>query len=180
MSTDERATTQPGDVAGSAAQRYPWHVAPPAVAPVRPEIQRRRAGFVTRAAANTVDLAVVALILASGYVVVVAFRLLTDPASFRFPAPGLGPALLVGEIVHVLYFSFAWVTAGRTYGDRLLGLRVVDAHGHRTGWLLAIGRAVFCVAFPLGLFWVLISPANRSVQDVVLRTSVIYDWSDSG
>jgi hypothetical protein len=33
------------------------------------------------------------------------------------------------------------------------------------------------VAFPIGLAWAIISRRNRSVQDVVLRTIVIYDWS---
>ncbi len=37
-------------------------------------------------------------------------------------------------------------------------------------------RSAFCTVFPFGLLWVIPSGANRSVQDVVLRTSVIYDW----
>ena len=41
----------------------------------------------------------------------------------------------------------------------------------------ALLRAVGYVVFPIGLLWVAISPANRSVQDVILRSSVIYDWS---
>jgi hypothetical protein len=36
-------------------------------------------------------------------------------------------------------------------------------------------RALLCVLFPVGLLWVLLSGENRSVQDVVLRTSVVYD-----
>ena len=40
----------------------------------------------------------------------------------------------------------------------------------------ALLRAVFNVVFPLGLAWVVVSRQNRSIQDVVLRTSVIYDW----
>jgi hypothetical protein len=35
-------------------------------------------------------------------------------------------------------------------------------------------RAVLCVIFPVGLLWVLVSQENRSAQDLVLRTSVIY------
>jgi len=40
----------------------------------------------------------------------------------------------------------------------------------------AFMRAVLCVIFPVGLAWVLVSRHNRSLQDVVLRTSVVYDW----
>ena len=42
----------------------------------------------------------------------------------------------------------------------------------------ALLRAAFCVAFPIGLFWCVVSRKNRSVQDVVLRTSVIHDWAN--
>jgi hypothetical protein len=34
---------------------------------------------------------------------------------------------------------------------------------------------VLCTLFPIGLVWVLVSGENRSVQDVLLRTSVVYD-----
>jgi hypothetical protein len=37
-------------------------------------------------------------------------------------------------------------------------------------------RAVFCVAFPPLLFWAIVN--RRSVQDLVLRTAVIYDWAE--
>jgi hypothetical protein len=43
----------------------------------------------------------------------------------------------------------------------------------------ALLRAAFCVFFPIGLLWCAGSRANRSVQDVVLRSSVVYDWSPS-
>ena len=36
-------------------------------------------------------------------------------------------------------------------------------------------RAVLCTIFPIGLLWVLVSGENRSVQDLLLRTSVAYD-----
>ena len=65
---------------------------------------------------------------------------------------------------------------GRTYGCHVLGLRVVSYRGSRMRPLGALLRAVFCVFFPIGLLWCAASRANRSVQDVVLRTSVVYDW----
>jgi hypothetical protein len=37
-------------------------------------------------------------------------------------------------------------------------------------------RAALYAIFPIGLLWVLGSGQNRSLQDLVLRTSVIYDW----
>ncbi len=35
-----------------------------------------------------------------------------------------------------------------------------------------------CVLFPLGLFWSAISRRNASLQDLLVRTSVIYDWHE--
>jgi hypothetical protein len=35
---------------------------------------------------------------------------------------------------------------------------------------------VLYAAFPLGLAWVAVSRDSRSVQDLLLRTSVVYDW----
>ena len=58
-----------------------------------------------------------------------------------------------------------------------MGLRVLNAKGTRLGLAPASLRAVFCVLFPIGLFWVPFSSDNRSVQDLVLRTAVVYDWA---
>jgi uncharacterized RDD family membrane protein YckC len=76
----------------------------------------------------------------------------------------------------VPYLTLSWRLTGRTYGDQLLGLRVVNYEGRQMRFVGALLRALFCAVFPLGLLWVAVSPANRSVQDVVLRTSVVYDW----
>jgi uncharacterized RDD family membrane protein YckC len=80
-------------------------------------------------------------------------------------------------VVLTAYLAVGWVSTGQTFGGRLLGLRVVDRHGRRLGPGLALARSVLCVLFPILLFWVVLSRENRSVQDILLRTSVVYDWS---
>ena len=45
------------------------------------------------------------------------------------------------------------------------------------GFVRAVVRAVLCALFPLLLVWVAVNRHNRSVQDLVVGTSVIYDWS---
>ena len=75
-----------------------------------------------------------------------------------------------------LLFTVAWSSTGRSYGDRILGLRVIDRRGERLGFAGALVRAVLCVAFPPLLFWAIVN--RRSVQDLVLRTAVIYDWAE--
>ncbi len=74
------------------------------------------------------------------------------------------------------YLTASWATTGRTYGDHLLGLRVLSYRGERMMLAGAAARAALYVVFPIGVLYVGLSPANRSVQDVLLRTSVVYDW----
>jgi uncharacterized RDD family membrane protein YckC len=140
-------------------------------------LQGRRAGLISRLLANTVDFGVAAGIVAGGYAAVTALRFLWNSRTFTFPAPGLGPLVLAGSAVLMVYLTACWTATGRTYGDHLLGLRVVGNRGRLLRPAGALARAVLCVAFPIGLLWIVISRDNRSVQDVLLRSSVIYDWS---
>jgi uncharacterized RDD family membrane protein YckC len=146
----------------------PWEARP---------FQGQRAGIVTRTAANVLDALLVVGVLACGYVAWCAARFLVNPKSFSFPTVSFLAVLICGGIVLFTYFTVAWATTGRTFGDQQLGLRVVNPGGDRLRWPLAVVRAVFCVLLPIGLYWAIISPTNRSVQDSVLRTSVIYDWT---
>jgi uncharacterized RDD family membrane protein YckC len=139
--------------------------------------QGQRAGIVTRLVANTVDLIVVLVIVAFLYGGILGFLFLLQPSSFTFPSWLPVSVPLIGLIVVLPYLAFSWAATGRTYGDQLLGLRVISRSGRplRTGQ--AILRAAFCVVFPIGVLWVAVSSSQKSVQDIVLRTSVVYDWT---
>lgn len=158
---------------------YPWHAPPPRQdlrVLTRPDIQGRRAGFVTRMLANIVDAGVVIGVLFGAYATVSIVKFLWAPQAFHFPAPTLGFALILGGAVEFVYLTVAWHTWGRSWGDQLLGLRVLSFRGTHLLWAGATVRAALCVTIPIGLVWVLVSRENRSIQDVVLRTSVVYDW----
>ena len=148
-----------------------------AIPPAARGLQGRRAGLVSRLLANTVDFCIVALVVAAGYAGAAALRFLWNSRTFTFPAPGFGVLVIVGGVVMVLYLATCWTATGRTYGDHLLGLRVVNWRGRRLRPVGALMRAVLCVLFPIGLFWIALSRENRSLQDVLLRSSVVYDWS---
>jgi uncharacterized RDD family membrane protein YckC len=157
---------------------YPWHDALPSeiiAEGSRASIQGTRAGLITRSIANIADLVVVTLLVAAGYFAVAATRFLLSPTTFSFPAPSPETLLILGLWLLAVYFAITWAVVGGTYGDRLLGLRVTDDRGARLGWGRCATRAVLCTLFPIGLVWVLVSRENRSVQDVLLRTSVVYD-----
>jgi len=144
-------------------------------ADVRADVRGTRAGLVTRALANIADLFVVTLLVAGGYAAVAATRFLLSPTGFTLPQPALSTVLLVGLCVQAVYFAVTWAVVGGTYGNRLLGLRVTDDRGARLRWGRCATRAVLCTLVPVGLLWVLVSRENRSVQDLLLRTSVRYD-----
>jgi uncharacterized RDD family membrane protein YckC len=160
---------------------YPWHAAhaPAGTGPSaqRQDIQGHRAGAVTRLLAAALDLGVVLLVLVTGYLAVSAVRFLWKPAAFRFPAPAFELVLILGAAVCTVYLALFWSLTGRTYGATVLGIRVVDERGRSLRPLVASARAALCVLVPIGLLWVLVSAQNRSAQDVLLRTSVVHDWT---
>ena len=120
---------------------------------------------------------VLVVILLGLYAALATTAFLIDPRSFSFPDPHLGYLIVIGTVILWTYLTIGWWATGRTYGKHVMGLRVVNFDGERMHLLGAALRAAFCIVFPIGLFWVLVSSANRSVQDVVLRSSVPYDWS---
>ncbi|MGX7678987.1 RDD family protein [Jatrophihabitans sp. DSM 45814] len=139
--------------------------------------QGHRAGIVSRTIAAAVDLLVVVAIVTGCYLALAAVLFAVNPTSFSWPDSFAWSIPLVGFVIVVPYLTLSWCTTGRTYGDALLGLRVININGRRMRLPGAVLRAVLCVVFPIGLLWTLFSPANRSLQDMVLRTSVIYDWA---
>jgi uncharacterized RDD family membrane protein YckC len=138
--------------------------------------QGRRAGLVTRAVASVIDAAVVATLLAGAYLAVCALLFLARPARFDFPTPAFWFDVAVGYVVTTVYLGMTWHSGGRTYGCHVMGLRVTDHEGGLLSLVTAYLRALFCVVFPLGLAWVAVSRWNSSLQDLVLHTSVLYDW----
>ena len=152
---------------------------PPTILTVPAEarsFQGDRAGIVSRVLANAIDFAILVVVLGAGYLGWSAWLFLRRGASFRFPTVTYQGTYVVGAIVLTLLFTAAWSSTGRSYGDRLLGLRVIDRRGERLGLAHAFVRAVLCVAFPPLLFWAVVD--RRSVQDLVLHTAVIYDWAE--
>jgi uncharacterized RDD family membrane protein YckC len=77
--------------------------------------------------------------------------------------------------VAVGYLTVGWAVAGRTVGGAVLGVRVVSRGGGRLGWLRSACRALLCVLVPLGLLWAAVSARRRSVQDLLVRSAVLYD-----
>lgn len=137
---------------------------------------QRPAGIVTRGLASVIDLGVVLSMLGAAYVALAFVVLMLSPQAFVFPEPGVILSISAWLAVSVVYLTVCWATTGRTVGSLAMGLRVTNRRHRRIGWIVAAMRAGGCVFFPIGLLWVAVDPRRRSVQDLVLRTIVVYDW----
>ena len=138
--------------------------------------QGQRAGLVTRLVANSVDALSVSVALLASYAGFNAVLFLMSPRNFEFATASVLLSVTTALLALIIYMTVAWSITGRTYGDHVMGLRVVGRRGDRVWPPAALVRAALCVGFPIGLLWCGVSASRRSVQDLVVRTSVIYDW----
>jgi uncharacterized RDD family membrane protein YckC len=141
--------------------------------------QGERAGFVTRSLAASIDVGLVFLTVLGTVAVFWMLSFIVNPSDAAFGAgrvPKPWVAVLYGYVLNVAYWTVGWATGGRTIGNLIMGVRVVNFRGQRMRWAGAFLRSLFCTLFPIGLIWVIVSGQNRSVQDTVMRTNVIHDW----
>src|SRR3954451_12272294 len=153
----------------SAADRGPVH----RVAAVEP-VPVGAAGIASRTAANMIDFAVTASLLAGAYIGYATFRFLLRPRAFSFPAPSLLLVIIAGSVLSGLYLAVCGATTGRTYGDLVLGLRVITRGRDHLRPVTAILRAAACVLIPVGLAWSGIDRRRGCCQDILLRPPVFY------
>jgi uncharacterized RDD family membrane protein YckC len=138
--------------------------------------QGQRAGLVTRVIAAVLDSLVVGVVLLGGYLGLVGLLFLFSPRSFTFPDLGVVFSLAAAFVVAVVYLTVFWTLSGRTYGQLVMGLRVLGYGGRRLRFVKALLRAVFVVVLPIGIVWIPFSRNNKSLQDLFLATRVVYDW----
>jgi uncharacterized RDD family membrane protein YckC len=145
--------------------------------PAARAIQGVRAGLISRLLAAGIDLAVVSLAATGAIVASSVWRyFFSGGATPTLRWPSQAGLVSLGGALLVLYLTWGWGRTGRTIGKRVLGLALVTASGGRVSWSVAAVRAILYAAFPLGLLWSGVSRSNRSVQDVLLGTAVVYDW----
>ncbi|CAB4755973.1 unannotated protein [freshwater metagenome] len=138
--------------------------------------QGHRSGIVTRALAVAIDISVTIVVMLVNYGLLWLFLLLIAPIHL-FEMPEASWFFLAGFVLLWAYWTASWALSGRTLGNHLMGLQVVDYKGKRLSWPLSALRSIFSMVFPIGLLWVVVSPTNRSVQDTILRTGVVHNWS---
>jgi uncharacterized RDD family membrane protein YckC len=130
---------------------------------------------VTRLLAAAVDAVVVVVVTALLDLAAAGARFVWSPVDFRWPRPTTDVIVVVLLLVAVVYLAVGWALTGRTYGSRLMGLRVLSSQGQLLGWTRSVLRALMSVLWPVGLLWSGISRTRLSLADIVLRTVVVYD-----
>lgn len=171
---DSNAPDLPENPVAHSSALPSWSAAVPYAAR---SFQGHRAGFVTRAVAAGIDFAAVAGGMGLVYLGWVALLFVVNPTQVRLPSLPFAVVLTAAAVTNWLVLATSWATTGRSLGARVMGIRVVSFRGRVMRPSGAALRAAFCLGFMPGLFWVIISNQNRSLQDTVMRTSVIHDWT---
>jgi len=136
------------------------------------------AGFVTRAIAFAIDIALIDLAAATvGVVVGLGLSALDVPDVVVTAAVAVGAVAFIAWSAG--YFLTFWSTTGQTPGSRIMGVRVACA---QTGEPLRMRSAVvrlvgmLLAAIPLcaGFLLILVDDRRRGLQDRLARTVVVY------
>ena len=136
------------------------------------------AGFVTRAIAFAIDVALIDLAAAFVAVVVgLGISALDVPDTVKTITVAIGGVVFIAWFVG--YFAIFWSTTGQTPGARIMGVRVVCA---RSGGPVSLRAAVvrlagmLLAAIPLfaGFLLILVDDRRRGLQDRLARTVVRY------
>ena len=139
-------------------------------------MQGQRAGVISRFLADAIDLLVIVAAVLVVYFAVSGVRFLLHPRQFTWPEVSALNLGTIGWVLLIVYLTIGWANTGRTWGKSVLGLRVVSSRDTGLPLWRAFVRAVLCALFPIGLFWSAVSSRNESVQDLLVRTTVVYDW----
>jgi uncharacterized RDD family membrane protein YckC len=136
-----------------------------------------RAGFASRVAAAVIDLVAITLLCLTFLAILALARYLISGPPLNPPTVSRATEVASSTGLAVIYLATGWAIAGRTVGMQILGLRLISRSGKLLRPARALVRAALCLVFPAGLLWVLVSRRNASVQDLILHTVVVYDWT---
>lgn len=150
----------------------------PDLAPDVEELQGRRAGFVTRALAYSID----AMIVIIG-VPVILYGIAVVQGMLHLEAPQYPPDIpdWLSASISVLwtfwYFVGLWWATGRTIGAIVMGMRVVGRKHRRVGIIAATVRwwVMVLTLFVVGEVWLIFSKSRLALHDRAARTQVVYD-----
>ena len=136
------------------------------------------AGLVTRSIAFAIDVAIVEAVAALVGVTIGLGLSILSISSLVETIVGVILAL-AWVIWSAGYFVFFWSTTGQTPGNRIMGIRVLDARGRgplkpRRAALRVVGLVLAAIPLFAGYLMMLWDDRARCFQDRLARTVVIY------
>ncbi|HVG99930.1 MAG TPA: RDD family protein [Miltoncostaeaceae bacterium] len=137
--------------------------------------QGMRAGLASRLSSAAIDV-IVWIFLMIGLVILVAGIRALFTGTFELEVYSEETRGPVATLVLLAYLAYGWGLNGRTVGMVLMGLRAVGRDGSDLSPWRGFWRAALYLIFLPGILWVLVSRKNASIQDLLLRTAVVYDW----
>ena len=160
-----------------------WQGPPQGAAPessIQAGVDFRYAGFWIRALAYVIDavlINVVAFVLGLVFAIVAVIvnpNVVADSQSTTFNIADQ----LVGLLISFGYFAGLWTLNGATYGQRWLGMRVVDVATFQPprpaqAALRWLGLMLSFVALCIGVIWVAFDPQKQGWMDKLAGTVVI-------
>jgi uncharacterized RDD family membrane protein YckC len=141
------------------------------------------AGFVTRAIAFAIDVALIDL--AAAFVAIVVGL---GISALEVPDVVVTIAIAIGGVAYVAwfvgYFATFWSTTGQTPGARVMGVRVVCASGGepvrlRAAVVRLAGMVLAAIPLFAGFLLILVDDRRRGLQDRLARTVVVYASDES-
>ena len=147
----------------------------------RREVTGHYAGPVGRTLAFALDSAVITLVYAGAGA---TFDWLASTFLDESLVGGLNPWISAAAFTTwaFVYFFGSLAVAGHTFGQALVGLRVVARDGSTLPVLSALARTIVTplsfLLFGLGLVGVVIGREHRALHDVVGRSAVVLDFGD--
>jgi uncharacterized RDD family membrane protein YckC len=141
------------------------------------------AGFVTRAIAFAIDVALIDL--AAAFVAIVVGL---GISALDVPDVVVTIAIAIGGVAYVAwfvgYFATFWSTTGQTPGARVMGVRVVCASGTepvrlRAAVVRLAGMVLAAIPLFAGFLLILVDDRRRGLQDRLARTVVVYASDES-
>ncbi|MGZ4690725.1 MAG: RDD family protein [Acidimicrobiia bacterium] len=142
------------------------------------ELQGHRAGLASRVTADAIDWGIVVAIYVGILVAIGLTEFLVARTSFTVPRPPLAVTVSAEWVIAVLYLTAGWSGTGRTIGKSVMGLRAVTNKGLALRPRRAFLRALICATLgAITLAWVIVSRRRAGIHDVVLQTTVVYDWT---
>jgi uncharacterized RDD family membrane protein YckC len=155
-----------------------------AVAEPRSAPSADEAGLVTRVLAFAADIVVIDVVaLVVGAVVAIAVSAFPIPHHVRTVLVAVG-AVAAG-LWAVGYFVFFWSSSGRTPGNRLMQIRVVDASAPeplplRRAVARVFGAILSALLLFIGFAMIVVDRRRRGLHDLIAHSVVIYTPTGTG